>query len=320
MKPNVKAVIPEALRPQVRSIYWFLAGRHWRRLVESRQRWQVPRRPITFTEKLKYKMVFDRRPVLTKFADKIAVRDVVVDTIGQDFLTVAYSVSSHPSGVPWEKLPREYAIKVNHMSGGVVLVWDGAPADFVLPVDPRRAQRHIEVRPEHADPTLLCLILDHWLTIDYSWERGRRHVEWAYQDIPRGVIAEEFLRDESSGRPVDYRLYVMNGKVALVMADTRRQGIDYTDLMTPAWTAIAARRKEIPGSPVPLTRPRNLDVMVSIAEQLGSGIDFVRVDLYDLGDRVVFGELTNYPTGATMTFEPPSYEVELGRRWQIVGY
>jgi hypothetical protein len=35
--------------------------------------------------------------------------------------------------------------------------------------------------------------------------------------------------------------------------------------------------------------------MISIAERLSDGVDFVRVDLYDLGDRVVFGELTNYP-------------------------
>ena len=35
--------------------------------------------------------------------------------------------------------------------------------------------------------------------------------------------------------------------------------------------------------------------MIRIAETLGAETDFVRVDLYDLGDRVVFGELTNTP-------------------------
>ena len=39
--------------------------------------------------------------------------------------------------------------------------------------------------------------------------------------------------------------------------------------------------------------------MIEIAERLGEGVDFVRVDLYDVDGRVVFGELTNYPAGGT---------------------
>ncbi|MBN9099980.1 MAG: hypothetical protein J0I49_17980 [Pseudonocardia sp.] len=37
--------------------------------------------------------------------------------------------------------------------------------------------------------------------------------------------------------------------------------------------------------------------MIQVAERLGAGTDFVRVDLYDIDGRVVFGELTSFPAG-----------------------
>lgn len=62
--------------------------------------------------------------------------------------------------------------------------------------------------------------------------------------------------------------------------------------------------------------------VVEIRQRLAarSLTDFVRVDLYDLGDRVVFGELTNYPGRAIPRFEPAALDLELGRHWRIEGY
>ena len=54
--------------------------------------------------------------------------------------------------------------------------------------------------------------------------------------------------------------------------------------------------------------------MVRIAEALGAETDFVRVDLYDLGDRIVFGELTNTPNGG-LTGIDRNYERWLGSFW-----
>ncbi|MDQ1217799.1 ATP-grasp fold amidoligase family protein [Microbacterium arborescens] len=57
--------------------------------------------------------------------------------------------------------------------------------------------------------------------------------------------------------------------------------------------------------------------MISIAERLGEGTDFVRVDLYDVDGRVVFGELTSFPAGGDSPFEPESYNTEFGRPWTV---
>jgi len=52
--------------------------------------------------------------------------------------------------------------------------------------------------------------------------------------------------------------------------------------------------------------------MIEIAELLSKEVDFVRVDLYDLGSRIVFGELTNYPDGGMAKFKPKGVGIHLG--------
>jgi hypothetical protein len=59
--------------------------------------------------------------------------------------------------------------------------------------------------------------------------------------------------------------------------------------------------------------------MRAVAEQLAAGFDFVRVDLYALGQRMVVGELTHYPTGGNKSFDPPEWDARLGALWPADG-
>jgi len=53
---------------------------------------------------------------------------------------------------------------------------------------------------------------------------------------------------------------------------------------------------EIPESELtPYLRPANYDLMVQVARDLSADFDFVRVDLYNVGGQVYFGELTCTP-------------------------
>jgi hypothetical protein len=46
--------------------------------------------PTTFNEKVTYKILYDRRPILTRLADKLQARDYVAERIGQGHLTELY--------------------------------------------------------------------------------------------------------------------------------------------------------------------------------------------------------------------------------------
>jgi hypothetical protein len=50
----------------------------------------------------------------------------------------------------------------------------------------------------------------------------------------------------------------------------------------------------------PPEKPKNLKKMIEIAKILYDGFTFVRVDLYDTGNNIWFGELTFTPWGGIM--------------------
>ena len=52
--------------------------------------------------------------------------------------------------------------------------------------------------------------------------------------------------------------------------------------------------------------------MVTAAEILGKGIDFIRVDLYSVDGHVFFGELTHFPEAGEGVFFPQEFDRWLG--------
>lgn len=64
-----------------------------------------------------------------------------------------------------------------------------------------------------------------------------------------------------------------------------------------------------------MDRPETLDEMLNIARKLSEPFDMVRVDLYSVEDQVFFGELTHYPRGGYGSWDPQSFDFELGKRW-----
>ena len=54
---------------------------------------------------------------------------------------------------------------------------------------------------------------------------------------------------------------------------------------------------------------------MKIAEALSNGIDFIRVDLYEIKGRILFGELTNYPNGGEDEIWPKALSIEVAKNW-----
>jgi hypothetical protein len=63
-----------------------------------------------------------------------------------------------------------------------------------------------------------------------------------------------------------------------------------------------------------IERPKNLDEMIRIAEKLANYVNnpFIRIDLYDINDKIYFGEYTFYPGGGFEEFRPIEWDSILG--------
>ena len=314
-KERLTAKIPPRLEPLARTGYRTATGRQFRAWIELRQR-MTARDPRTLTDHIRHKMAHDRRPILTTFADKIAVREHVAGVVGARHLSTVHAVTRDPGLLDWTGVPREFVCKASHGSGGAVLVWDGADPGARLPEGTSTVgwQRYV-VRPEAADSERIVDLSRRWMSLEYDWWPGKPVVEWAYQDIPPGILVEELLLDADGCLPTDYKFFTFAGQVRLISVDRGRFGAHTRDVMSPGWDRLPVRLGK-PPSATPPERPRNLGLMLELAAALGrAAVDFVRVDLYDLGDRVVFGELTNYPDAGQAKISPSSFDAEWGRYW-----
>jgi hypothetical protein len=66
-----------------------------------------------------------------------------------------------------------------------------------------------------------------------------------------------------------------------------------------------------------IAKPINLEQMISISSRLSAGLDFVRVDLYNLDGTIYFGEFTFTPTAGQLKLRPESWDLKLGEKWEL---
>ena len=250
-------------------------------------------KPKTFNQKLHYKIIFDRRPLLVTFADKLQAREYVREKIGSDVLVDLLAVTACPEDIRFDQLPQRFVLKTNHGSGYVRIVKD-------------------RLKEDESELRRTC---HNWLSKNYGELTG----EWAYKSITPKIMVESYL-DASDGEVAnDYKFFVFNGKVYMIQVDLTRFTGHRNAAFTPEWERIPVRYL-CPTAEGPVAKPVCLERMLKIAECLGAETDFVRVDLYEVNGRVYFGELTNFPWGGGIQFEPKEFDALLGAQWQIIGY
>ena len=249
-------------------------------------------RPSTYSEKILYKMVFDRRPILSRVADKVEVRDFVADRVGNRYLTKIYAVFDDPRPLHDFSFPSAFVLKASHGSN-----WN-----------------HFQRPSDRLDVAELVRKASLWLNDQYSW----LELEWCYASIPARLLVEEYLGPEA-GVPTDYKFHCFNGRVGFIQEHIGRYSNDVRiNLYDREWTRFGVEYAGFRNTQAASARPANLEEMVRVAETLSAGFDFIRVDLYDLGNRVVFGELTNYPMAFYAKFEPVSFDQQFGTLWTVV--
>jgi hypothetical protein len=248
-------------------------------------------KPRRFTEWLLRKRVCcnpDDRWLVTT-ADKWAVREYVQQTVGERLLTAVQCVTARPEDIDFERLRYPLVLKSTHGTGHVQIIHEKTAAvrDRLVP------------------------LLNDWL---------RQSFPLWYRRIPPKIIIEEFLQSRATdcaegitSAPADYKVFVISGKPVCVVVDIDRFHGHKRALFTPDWNQLDVQYRWPMALGIP--RPANLGRMLEAATKLAGRADFVRIDLYDLGDRVVFGEITHSPDAAIMHFSPDEFDYWLGSIW-----
>jgi hypothetical protein len=254
--------------------------------------------PRTFNEKVNWRILHDRRPLLEWTCDKLRMKERAQE-LGFPVAATLWS-GTDLRELADVALPGAWVLKPNHRSR--LIHFGSGPFDAAGTLD-------------SAGLATLTAKTTGWLRDEQGAGRG----EWAYTRAQHIFLVEERL---GSGQPLtDYKLFCYAGEVlfAQVTTDTNRlTGAAARRFYTADWEPLDARQW-IGLAPV-VPRPAGFDEMCRMAREISAPFDFLRVDLYDLSDvdgTIVFGEVTPYPAGGLGPFRPRSFDRELGEPWVL---
>lgn len=195
----------------------------------------------------------------------------MADRVGAKYLVPLLGVYDRLQPSDFQPLPKRFIIKANHGSNWNRIVWDKNALNI------RETIRYFNGR----------------LRRNYGARSGELH----YGLIPPKILIEDLLLIDGQ-LPCDYRIYCYHGARGFdysigIRSSCREKRADF-DRHWNLWESSFPEEEERLW-----TKPRNFDEMIHVARELSRDFDFIRVDFYDVGGRIYFGELTCTPGAGT---------------------
>ena len=133
----------------------------FRQLMRYDINWENPK---TFSEKLQWLKMYDRKPIYTTMVDKYAAKKFIADKVGDQFVIPTLGVWEHFDDIDFGKLPEQFVLKCTHDSGSTIICKDKTC------FNPKEAKEKIEKA----------------LGFNFYWQDR----EWPYKNVrPRNIAA-----------------------------------------------------------------------------------------------------------------------------------
>lgn len=243
--------------------------------------------PLTFNEKLQWLKLYNRKPEYTKMVDKYEAKKYIASIIGEEHIIPTIGIYNSVDEIPWEKLPNQFVLKCTHDSGGIVICKDKERLD----IEKAKAK------------------LSRGLAKSYFY----LYREWPYKNVKPRIICEKYIVDESGIELKDYKFFCFNGIPKLFKVDFNRSSDHRANYYDLEWILLDFGEVMCPpDSSRIIPKPKNFDLMVSIAKKLSRDEPFVRVDLYNNNGNIYFGELTFFPATGMGRFTSDEWDKTMG--------
>lgn len=245
--------------------------------------------PVTFTEKIQWLKLYDRKPEYTEMVDKAMAKDYVAKIIGEEYIIPTIGVWDRTEDIDWEALPVQFVLKSTQGGGG---------NDVIICKDKNLFDRESAIRK-----------LRKSLKSDIYWILR----EWPYKNVSKRIIAEWYIDSGNSEDLLDYKFFCFDGEVKFFKVDFGRFTSHHANYYTPDCELLPfGEQGLLPEPEHKIEMPDNLKQMIDLAERLSSGHTFLRVDLYNVMGKIYFGELTFYPGSGMLPFVPREWDERIG--------
>lgn len=242
--------------------------------------------PQTFSEKLQWLKLYNRKPEYTQMVDKYEAKRYVAGIIGEEHIIPTLGVWNTVDDIDFDALPNQFVLKTTHGGGNMGVVICRDKSTFDIPKAKAKLRSSLNK----------CIY--------------RQFREWPYKSVKRRIIAETLIGD---GQIDDYKFFCFEGEVKLCQVISGRESIMSIDFFDKEWRHQPFHEpKEYPFSAHEITKPKLYDKMWDIADRLCKEHHFIRVDLYEISGRIYFGELTFFPTSGMGGFDPKEWDYRFG--------
>lgn len=267
---------------------WVIRDLH--KIIATRFKTRINRKlnlddPVYYNDKIQWLKLYWRDPLAARCADKWEVRPFVREVVGEDILNEIYGVYTCLEDIDFSIFPLPCVIKGTHGSG------------------------YNEFFREEADIPRIKKKISRWLKMNYY----DRTFEYLYKDLTPRIIVEKYLADHDGKPPKDYKFFCFNGEVRLIQVDLDRFGVHKQNFYDPDFQFVDEQiwcdndKEHIE------ERPVNFERMSDIARKLSMPFVHVRVDLYNLDGKIIFGELTFFHLGGLTKFRSEQLEFKMGQ-------
>lgn len=244
--------------------------------------------PRSFSEKIQWLKLYDRKPIYTKMVDKVSAKDYVASIIGEKYIIPTFAVYDNAEEIDWDALPEKFVMKCSHDCGSIIICKDKTTLD-------KDASKKI---------------MEEGLKRRYYWQNR----EWPYKDVKPRILVEQYMEDKKTGELRDYKFFCFDGEVRAMFVASERQvksGETKFDFFDEYYNHLPIINGH-PNASVMPEKPFCFDEMKEIASKLSRGIRHLRVDLYEMNGKVYFGELTFSHWSGMVPFEPKEWDYIFG--------
>ncbi len=248
--------------------------------------------PKTYNEKINWIKLNYYNENMSICSDKFLVRNFLKERKCEKILNDLLWEGFDSKKIPWEELPDKFVIKVTHGSGFNVIVKDKAN------INREKIQKN----------------LNKWLKTKYLKCYGER---WYGKKKPR-IVVEKYLENSNATPLFDYKFFCFNGQPKYVYVDTWKNGEHHINMYDIDLNLL----KDVSlGYPQDLDsvieKPSNYDEMLEISKKLSSGFPHVRVDLYSVDGKTIFGEMTFSKGAGFDRIKPYKFDLEMGESFLL---
>jgi len=245
--------------------------------------------PRTLNDKVVYLYdnYFLRSPITKVIGTKYFLKKYVEDIVGEEHVVKLYGVWDNPEDIEWDKLPSKFVLKSVRGKFGreIIVIKDKSKIDVA---------EITKKLNEFCSTPIMKAIKD------------------------KRVIAEELL-EPTGGLLVDYKFFCSYGRVLIAdcmaredneITDEKFKSCSYYEL--PDWRRVPMT---VDGRWIlEIDKPKNYEKMIEICQKLSENFPLIRIDLYEIGDRVLVGDITEDPSEGKAIFEKTEWDFKLGEQ------